>query len=94
MDTQLVSVELSSQMTVALSTSITTCFPAKVTGITNWNILFATACIGYTEYSVTACYIAYLDINEYLSYLQLRQLHTSMLYWRQSSLHNCKFYRL
>jgi hypothetical protein len=61
-------VELSSQLTVTLSTSITTCFPAKVTGITNWNILFATACIGYTEYSITACYIAYLDTNEYLSY--------------------------
>jgi len=90
----LVAIVLITQMTVALSTSITICFLAEVTGITNWNSLFATACIGYTAYSITACYIAYLDINEYLSYLLLRQLHTSMLYWRQSSLHNCKFYRL
>jgi hypothetical protein len=39
--TQLVLVELGSQLTVTLSTGITTCFPARVTGITNWNILFA-----------------------------------------------------
>jgi len=91
---QIVSVELSSQSTVTLSTSVAICFPAKVTGITDWNILFATACIGYTEYSITACYIAYLDTNEYLSHWLLMQLHTSMLYWRQSSLHNCLFYQL